>query len=370
MNNPEPELEKYFFNILMDNIPDRIYFKDLNSKYIKINKAAAIKRGLNSPDEAIGKTDFDFFADEHAKKALKDEQEIVKKGGILENIEEKQTWFNGNVEWVSSTKVPIKNSQGIIIGTFGISRDITARKLAEDALKKSEIKLRELNAVKDKFFSIIAHDLRGPFNGLFGLLDMVREDFHELSSKEVLGNLESINGILRNLFQLLEDLLEWGRIQRNAIDFNPQLDNICQTIRNVVDLFSVNIGNKNITLSLNIPDSLTFNYDKKMISTVVRNLLTNAIKFTKPRGDINITVVDEPNQVKVSIRDNGLGISQTNLHRLFNLTEYFSTKGTEKEVGTGLGLILCKEFIERHNGKIFVETELNKGSIFTFILPK
>lgn len=121
---------------------------------------------------------------------------------------------------------------------------------------------------------------------------------------------------------------------------------------------------------MNIPDSLTFNYDKKMISTVVRNLLTNAIKFTKSRGDINISIVDEPDQVKVSIQDNGLGISQTNLHRLFNLTEYFSTKGTEQEVGTGLGLILCKEFVERHNGKIFVETELNKGSIFTFTLPK
>src|ERR1035437_4487841 len=258
------ELEKFFFNILMDNIPDRIYFKDNKGQYIKINKAAAIRRGIKDPDEAIYKTDFDFFTKEHAEAALRDEEEILKYGKVLENIEEKQTWIGRQEEWASTTKAPIRNDAGEIIGTCGITRDITERKLVQEALAQSEIKLRDLNAVKDKFFSIIAHDLRGPFNGLFGLLDMGREDFHELSSKEVLENLESINGTMRNLFQPLEDLLEWGRIQRNAIDFNPQLENISQTTRNVVDLFSVNIRNKNITLSLNIPDSLTFNYDKKM----------------------------------------------------------------------------------------------------------
>jgi PAS domain S-box-containing protein len=354
----------------MDNIPDRIYFKNTRGEYIKINKAAALRRGVKDPDEVINKTDFDFFTKEHAEQALNDEIEIIKHGKVLENIEEKQTWIGSEEDWASTTKAPIHNEAGEIIGTFGITRDITARKIAQEALAQSEIKLRELNAIKDKFFSIIAHDLRGPFNGLFGLLDMVREDFDEIGVEEVKENLETMNDILRNLFQLLEDLLEWGRIQRNVFDFTPVNENICLTINNVVDLYSINAKNKSINLILKAPDILYIKYDKKMISTVVRNLLTNAIKFTEPRGIIKITVIEETNQVKISIEDTGIGISQNNLHRLFNLTEYFSTKGTNNEGGTGLGLILCKEFVEKHGGKISVETELRKGSTFSFTIPK
>jgi PAS domain S-box-containing protein len=374
MNNlndkSDEDLEKYFFNILMDNIPDRIYFKNIKGQYIKINKAAALRRGIKDPDEAINKTDFDFFTKEHAEQALRDEQEIIKYGKVIENIEEKQTWIGSEVDWGSTTKAPIHNDAGEIIGTFGITRDITSRKLAQEALAQSEIKLRELNTIKDKFFSIIAHDLRGPFNGLFGLLDMVREDFDEIGVKTVKENLETINYILRNLFQLLEDLLEWGRIQRNAIEFSPINENISRTIKNVVDLYSINAKNKNINLSVELPDCLNVAYDKKMISTVVRNLLTNAIKFTQPWGSIKIITENEADQVKVTVQDTGIGISNNNLQRLFNLTEYFSTQGTNNEGGTGLGLILCKEFVEKHGGKISVETELKKGSIFSFTIPK
>jgi PAS domain S-box-containing protein len=364
------DLEKYFFNTLMDNIPDRIYFKNNKGEYIRINKAAALRRGISDPNKAINKTDFDFFTKEHAEQALRDEIEIIKNGKVLENIEEKQTWIGGKEDWASTTKAPIRNDDGEIIGTFGITRDITERKKAQEALEQSEIKLRELNAIKDKFFSIIAHDLRGPFNGLFGLLDMVREDFDEIGVDEVKENLELMNEILRNLFQLLEDLLEWGRIQRNVFDFSPSNENICQTIKNVVDLYSINAKNKGINLILDLPTKLFVEFDKKMISTVVRNLLTNAIKFTEPRGTIKITGKDEAHQIIISVEDTGVGISNNNLHRLFNLTEYFSTKGTNNESGTGLGLILCKEFIEKHNGKMTVETELKKGSIFSFTIPK
>ena len=364
------DLERYFFNTLMDNIPDRIYFKNNKGEYIQINKAAALRRGMSDPKEAINKTDFDFFTKEHAEQALKDEIEIIRNGKVLENIEEKQTWIGSKEDWASTTKAPIRNDYGEIIGTFGITRDITESKKAQEALEQSEIKLKELNAIKDKFFSIIAHDLRGPFNGLFGLLDMVREDFDEIGVDEVKENLETMNEILRNLFQLLEDLLEWGRIQRNVFDYSPTNENICQTIKNVVDLYRINAKNKGINLILNLPESLLIEFDKKMIATVIRNLLTNAIKFTEPRGTIKISTMDGSNKIIISVEDTGVGISNDNLHRLFNLTEYFSTKGTNNESGTGLGLILCKEFIEKHGGKMSVETELKKGSIFSFSIPK
>jgi signal transduction histidine kinase len=134
-------------------------------------------------------------------------------------------------------------------------------------------------------------------------------------------------------------------------------------------LYSINAKNKNIILNLEMPDELFVNFDKKMVSTVVRNLITNAIKFTPMWGSIKVTVIDEADQVRISVQDTGIGISNKNLQRLFNLTEYFSTQGTNNEGGTGLGLILCKEFVERHGGKIFVETELKKGSIFSFTIP-
>jgi PAS domain S-box-containing protein len=370
MMEKQLQRDQFFFNLLMDNITDQIYYKDKKSRFLKINSSFAIRHNFNSANEVIGKTDFDMFSIEHAQQAYDDEMEIIRTGNHLENIEEQETWMDGRITWVSTTKLPYKDSDGKIIGTFGISRDITTRKLAQESLKKSEEKLRELNIIKDKFFSIVAHDLRSPFNGLFGLVDILLTDLEKLSKDEINRTLTLLNNELKHVFQLLEDLLEWGRIQRNAIHYVPEINNICNSIKNIIDLYSINAKNKNITLRLDIPDEIKISYDVKMISTVIRNLLTNAIKFTYPGGNIIISAEDKINEIKVSVRDDGVGISRERAHKLFDLTEYFSTKGTAQESGTGLGLILCKEFVEKHHGKISVETEINKGSTFIFTIPK
>jgi two-component system, sensor histidine kinase and response regulator len=362
--------EQFFFNLLMDNITDQIYFKDAQSRFLKISRTFAKRQNFNSPEEVIGKTDFDLFTREHAQQAFDDEMEIIKSGKLLQNIEEQETWFDGKITWVSSTKLPYLNDKGDVIGTFGISRDITSRKLVQESLKKSEEQLRNLNAVKDKFFSIVAHDLRSPFNGLFGLVNIILSEINQISKDKIQEYLTLLNGQMKQVFQLLEDLLEWGRIQRNAIEYLPEPSNICQTINNIVDLYAINAKNKNIVIRLNIPDEIIVCCDIKMISTVLRNLLINAIKFTNPGGSIEIGATANITEVKVSVKDTGVGISRNNLQRLFNLTEYFSTKGTSQEKGTGLGLILCKEFVEKHGGKISVDTEINKGSNFYFTIPK
>ena len=362
--------DHFFFNLLMDNITDKIYFKDSGSKFLKISKAFAERHNLYGPEEAIGKTDFDLFSKEHAQQAFNDEMDIIKTGKILENIEEQETYFNGGIGWVSTTKIPYRDDMGNIIGTFGISRDITSRKLAQESLKKSELKLRELNAVKDKFFSIVAHDLKSPFNGLFGLVDILLSDYETLSTENIKKTLTLLNDEMKQVYQLLEDLLEWGRIQRNAIQFVPENKNICCTIKNIIDLYAINAKNKKISIQVIIPSEINITFDVKMISTVIRNLLTNAIKFTHPGGLIIISAEDLGKEVKVSVKDNGVGISRDRIDKLFDLTEYFSTKGTAQESGTGLGLILCKEFVEKHSGKITVETEIKKGSTFNFTIPK
>jgi two-component system, sensor histidine kinase and response regulator len=362
--------DQIFFNLLMDIIPDRIYFKDLQSRYLRINKVAARRRNLINTQDALGKTDFDFFTEEHARVAFDDEQKVIATGKMLENIEELETWQNGKKTWASTTKAPFYDKKGNIVGTFGISRDITVRKLAQEALIESEQKLKELNAIKDKFFSIIAHDLRSPFHGLFGLVNILIDDFDHISGTKVKENLILINNEMKNLFHLLEDLLEWGRIQRNAIQFIPTDGNIFNTVKNVVELFKTNAKDKNISVKcICFDEEFIFSYDDKMISTVIRNLLTNAIKFTKNNGSITISILKVDNNISISIEDNGIGIPYYNLNKLFNLNEYFSTKGTSGEGGSGLGLILCKEFIERHGGKITVESEVNKGTKFSFTLP-
>ena len=366
----ELELDQRFFNLLMDNIPDRIYFKDLNSKYLKINKATAHRRNVENPDDAAGKTDFDFFTKEHAQAAFDDEKKIIDTGSVLENIEELETWQDGRKTWASSTKAPYYNDKGKITGTFGISRDITSRKLAEQALQESEKKLKELNAVKDKFFSIIAHDLRSPFHGLFGLVNVLIEDFEQMDNEKIKETLTLVKNQMTNLFHLLEDLLEWGRIQRNAIQFDPKLADICMIIKYIVDLYETNAKNKNINLKYDLPETMDIIFDEKMISTVVRNLITNAIKFTEPGGSILVTVKELDDKISLSVKDTGIGIPDYSMQKLFKLTEYFTTKGTGNESGSGLGLILCKEFVERHGGRINVETEVSKGSDFSFIVPK
>ena len=370
LNEEELTRDQFFFNLLMNNITDKIYFKDSESKFLKISKTFAERHNLNSPKDAIGKSDFDLFSKEHAQQAYDDEMNIIKTGRILEDIEEQETFFDGTTGWVSTTKIPYKDDSGNVIGTFGISRDITSRKLAQDSLKTSEQKLRELNAVKDKFFSIVAHDLKSPFNGLFGLVDILLSDLESLSKEDIKKTLTLLNNEMKHVYQLLEDLLEWGRIQRNAIKFVPEKKNLCITIRNIIDLYAINAKNKKISIQLMIPPEITLTYDVKMISTVIRNLLTNAIKFTYQGGLIIINTEDEGKEIKVSVKDNGVGISQERIQKLFDLTEYFSTKGTAQESGTGLGLILCKEFVEKHGGKISVETEMGKGSTFSFTIPK
>jgi PAS domain S-box-containing protein len=362
--------DQIFFNLLMDIIPDRIYFKDLESRYLKINKAAARRRNLINTNDAAGKTDFDFFTEEHARTAFEDEQKIISNGKMLENIEELETWQNGRNTWASTTKAPFFNKKGNIVGTFGISRDITSSKLAQEALKESEQKLKELNTIKDKFFSIIAHDLRSPFHGLFGLVNILIDEFDQMPGMMIKENLILINNKMKSLFHLLEDLLEWGRIQSNTIQYSPTPGKISSTINDVIELFSANSENKNITVNYEcFDDEFQFNYDDKMISTVIRNLLTNAIKFTNPNGSISISVLREVNDIKICVEDNGVGIPDYYLNKLFNLTEYFTTKGTCDECGSGLGLILCKEFVERHGGKITVESKVNKGTNFSFTIP-
>lgn len=235
--------------------------------------------------------------------------------------------------------------------------------------KRTTIRLTELNATKDKFFSIIAHDLKNPITTQFGLSSMLIEDYKEMNDEERLELIKSIDNAGKQTYRLLENLLFWARSQTGHLDFAPSLLNLKKVICDCYDLLIENAKYKNISVKLPEVKEFTAWGDEDMIKTVVRNLLSNAIKYTQKGGTINISFSEE-NEVKiVSVTDSGMGISKENLDRIFRIDVISTTPGTSGERGTGLGLILCKEFIEKNGGKIYVNSELGKGSSFSFTLP-
>jgi ligand-binding sensor domain-containing protein/signal transduction histidine kinase len=229
--------------------------------------------------------------------------------------------------------------------------------------------LKELNLTKDKFFSIIGHDLGNQFNIILGFLEVLVSDFKKLEASKVEYHLTNIFNSSKHAYDLLENLLTWARMQTNLIEYNPQVFNIHTKITETIELFEGASSKKNIKIEVTTNEEIFIYSDINMFSTVFRNLIANAIKFTHENGTISISAKKKEDFCEVSIKDNGVGITEEDIRKIFRIDSKHKTKGTKGEKGTGLGLILCKEFIEKQHGKIWVESEVGKGSKFSFTLP-
>lgn len=234
--------------------------------------------------------------------------------------------------------------------------------------KKAE-ELKLLNATKDKFFSIIAHDLKNPFNSLLGFSDLLKSDFDSMEKEEMRTFINIIHDSSKHGFNLLENLLQWSRANTGSIEYFPKTINIEELISSCVDLYQNNADKKQIQFFNDVPDDLLLFGDKEMLSTVFRNLISNAIKFTGESGKVKIKVIKNSKRAVISVIDTGVGIPEEKISGLFKIDVQHSTLGTNNEKGTGLGLILCKEFVEKHGGQIKVESERKNGSEFKVILP-
>jgi PAS domain S-box-containing protein len=366
------EHERILLRTLIDNIPDYIYIKNLEGKFIIANNAIAHQFGFELQNELVGKSDYDFFPTELAKKYFSEEQSILTSEKGIYNFEG-PTVDNSkeNVNrWVSTTKVPFHDTQGKIIGFLGIGRDITERKEVEEKLFKVYEELKELNKTKDKFFSIIAHDMRSPFVGLMGYSEILSNEYNSLTEEEKISFIKSIDELSHNAYNLLDNLLEWSRMQTGKIIFNPTDFKLRDELSPSITLLTQTAKNKNIILDCFIEDNILVKADKNMLPTIVRNLVSNAIKFTNSGGKISISSRLVNDLVEVSVRDSGVGIKKEILNNLFKMDKSISTKGTDNEEGSGLGLILCKEMVQMHGGNIWVESEPGKGTTFFFNLKK
>ena len=265
-------------------------------------------------------------------------------------------------------KENIKLEQTVIERTNEIARQKEEIQNQANELEVKNKNLSELNAQKDKFFSIIAHDLKNPFNSIMGFSELLMEQIKEKDYKGIDEYARIINQSSHRIMDLLLNLLEWSRAQTDRMVFNPEYFEMVDLIEENIMLVDVIARQKAITIKKDLPHEISVFADKPMISTVLRNLISNAVKFTRHGGEISISAEKRATEILISVGDNGLGVAPDRLEKLFRVNETDSTPGTNNEKGTGLGLILCKEFVENHGGKIRAESEEGKGSVFYFTL--
>jgi len=352
--------EKY--RSLIELAPDAFFQGDEEGNFITVNDKATELTGF-SCEELLHLNMSDLFVSQKLSqkplrydllksgRTIKTEREIKRKDGEMIQVE--------------------MNSKAMPDGTYqSFIRDISERKKAEKSLMENEIRLRQLNATKDKFFSIIAHDLKSPFNSIIGFTNLLAEQIEERDYEGIEKYVSIIQHSAQNAMDLLLNLLEWSRTQTGRTEFNPEYVDSVSLINETVALLNDLAQQKSISIVKEIPHDAPVFADRYMISSVLRNLISNAIKFTHPGGQIIISARQEAKKLQIEVTDNGVGISETSQDKLFRIEESYSTLGTLNEKGTGLGLVLCKEFVEKHLGELWVESEEGKGSRFIFTIPK
>ena len=366
------ECEDYFKNIF-SQAPHGIEIYDKNENLISANKKCLEIFGVEKDEDVL---EFNILKSTYLPKDIsliiqndnffKSEIEIdfdyLKKERLL------KTKKNGICILILLI-IPTK-SENDITGYLVQINDITEERIKSKEIKIYTNQLEEINSNKDKFFSVIAHDLQSPFTVLLGLSQILSEDFDNLKDAEKRKFINEIQRTSKNLYSLINNLLQWSSMQIGKIQFRPIRIDLCDAVFRIIEMYSINAIAKNIKIINNInPDTFVF-ADQNMLHSIIQNIFLNAVKFTNTGGQITISSVASDDFITLNISDTGVGIPKERMNKLLKIDSHFSTEGTSGEKGTGLGLILCKEFIEKNGGKLYIESECNKGTSIKFSLPQ
>lgn len=352
---------------LFNTVSDAIYIQDENGYFLDVNKGALKMYGYKR-EEFIGRTP--EFLSAPGKNDLKKLAQDIKRAFKGEKVSFEFWGLRKNGEIFPKEVFLHKGKyfdKDVIIAT---AREITERKNYEQKILEINQQLKEVNLSKDKFFSIIAHDLRSPFHGLLGFSEILLNEVDSLSKTEIKEYAKYIHSLSKKMYELVDRLLQWSQIQTGKIEYSPAKIDIAKLIKNTLELFQTNISLKRINLTILLPDELIVFADNQMMQSVFSNLISNAIKYTKPGGSIYITSSNEDSTVAISVTDTGIGMDKEDIDRLFRIDTTFTTPGTNDEQGSGLGLLITKELVEKNGGKIKVSSQKEVGTTFTVTLPK
>ena len=402
------ESEKAYKDVI-ETTSDLITVLDKTGKILFVNHASINFYGL-PPKECIGMFVFDFILTEDKEITQAKFFDCLNSDTNTFYFENRQVDKFGKILYVA-WNINVERNANTVVKITSIARDITETKKAElllleknakiatqnleyikvneelnkligdlsqvnnelnntrEELEKINIKLLQLNADKNRFITILGHDLRNLFNTTLGFTELLLKKIQTQDMNKIEQHAHQINQSTILAFNLLEDLLVWAKAQANTLSFNPQKLSLKNVVLELTNIIAVNATEKNISINYLPENDLIVWADNYMLKTMLRNLLSNAIKFTNPGGNITIGAEQNNSSITISVADNGIGMTQMEIDKLFDVTQTQSTPGTANEHGTGLGLLLCKEFVEKHGGKIWVESELGKGSDFKFTLP-
>ena len=377
--------QKYILDTFMENVPDHIYFKDRESHFIRISKALAQSFGLSDPMLALGKTDFDFFTEEHARPAYEDEQTIIQTGQPIMGKEEKETWPSRPDTWALTTKIPLHDKDGNIVGTFGISRDITERKRVEEQLERYSAELVQSNEELKRFTYIVSHDLRAPLVNLKGFageltlaLDIIRPAFEPLLSQINDQQQESVRAALLEdmpealsfieasavrMDHFVNALLNLSRMGRRELDLK-QMD-MNALVRDTLETLAHQIEQRQVQVTVGPLPAVVA--DRTAMEQITGNILNNAIIYLDPGrpGKIEITGERNGDETIFRVRDNGRGIASEDMDKVF---APFRRAGKQDVPGEGMGLAYVQTLVRRHGGRIWCESELGVGTTFIFTI--
>ena len=355
------------FRDMFESAPVGIYQSSLRGTLLSVNQALVEMLGYTSQEEVL---QLDLARDVY--KRASDRSRFIEEldeHGHIGQMELEWKRKDGSEVWVHINAHTIRGIDGAVQYFEGFVQDITERKAVERQMRAYTHELAELNANKDKFFSIISHDLRSPFSTLLGFADLVDTGFDSMDEGVRRRYISNIHTVSKQIFSLLENLLQWSRLQQGKIIFQPVTILLHDFVDDILTIHQGMALKKEIRIENTIPEHTRIHADQNMLQSIIENLLTNAIKFTGTGGEVRIHCAPMEGAVLISVKDSGVGIAPSNISKLLRIDQHYSSLGTAEEKGTGLGLILCKEFVEQHQGKIWIESEPGKGSTFSFSLP-